>query len=377
MRNNFFWKGKLVLLLSVAFLFTGCYSVFSGGTGGRVVDSESSESPKAGIADVDVYAYTDEKKMKKDFDSWDGVSRFVPGEKNYYGHTVTESDGSFSISKLLWKSYFSDFGKDADYSKVYLLFYHENYGLVKGQTLIVSDSYSDTVYQELTAVRKTTVVNFSLYDVAKNSNVAETVRLSVSVPQSSGVKVYDATITGSGAVKISYPRYLSSADKASGRENEPKISVSYVQTDEEVSWKSCWNDDATNGYKFKNEASEATVRGNACSVKLYGKYCRISLPSINGTVGDGTSAANDGRNVVLKDGTTEISRTSTGAVALGTGGTEKHGVYSALGSGCYWTDDSYAEKIASKTFKVECDGSPDKDVTIQSNDPASLTVNLN
>lgn len=376
MKNNFFCLGKFVLLFSVAFLLTGCYSVFSGGTGGRVVDSESSENPKAGVADVDVYAYTEERKMKKDFDSWDGTSRFSPGEKNYYGHTTTESDGSFSISKLLWKSYFSDFGKDADYSKVYLLFYHENYGLVKGRTLIVSDSYSDTVYQELTAVRKTAAVNFSLYDVAKNSNVPETVKLTVSVPQSPGTKIYNTTITGSGSVKISYPRYLSDADKAAGKENEPRISVSYVQTNEEVAWKSCWNNDGIKGYGFKDEATEVTVMGDSCSVRLYGKYCRISLPSISGTVGNGSDADKDGKIVVLKDASgNEISRTSSGAVAVGTGGTEKHGVYSGLGNGCYWTDDSYPEKIASKNFTIECCGSS-KEVSVQSNDSSGLTVNL-
>ena len=43
--------------MSIIFTFSGCYSVFSGGTGGLVVDKESTSTPKQGIANVDVYAY--------------------------------------------------------------------------------------------------------------------------------------------------------------------------------------------------------------------------------------------------------------------------------------------------------------------------------
>ena len=42
-------------LLAATLLFSGCYSVFNGGTGGQIVDAESTSTPKQGIANVDIY----------------------------------------------------------------------------------------------------------------------------------------------------------------------------------------------------------------------------------------------------------------------------------------------------------------------------------
>ena len=50
---------NVISTLAAAVLFTSCYSVFSGGTGGQIVDAESTSNPKRGIAYVEVYAYTD------------------------------------------------------------------------------------------------------------------------------------------------------------------------------------------------------------------------------------------------------------------------------------------------------------------------------
>ena len=156
-------KVRVILAgLILSSFILSCSSVFSGGTGGRVVDAESTSNPKEGISDVEVYAYTSEKDRDSDFNKWNKTERFSPSSK-YYARTTTETDGNFVISKLMWKEWKPAFGKDGDVSEVYLLFYHENYGLVKGGTLIVSDSTTDSIYVEMTKTRISTLLSLSSY----------------------------------------------------------------------------------------------------------------------------------------------------------------------------------------------------------------------
>jgi len=88
------------LALTTTLIFSSCYSVFNGGTGGLIVDAESTSNPKAGIANVDVYAFTDCELRDANFNCWIEGSIFVPANC-YYGHTTTNADGSFTISKLV------------------------------------------------------------------------------------------------------------------------------------------------------------------------------------------------------------------------------------------------------------------------------------
>ena len=74
-----------ILALTAGLLFTGCYSVFSGGTGGLIVDAESTSDPKSGIANVDIYAYTDCGARDYDFNRWQEGSVF-----EHYYDTVFE-----------------------------------------------------------------------------------------------------------------------------------------------------------------------------------------------------------------------------------------------------------------------------------------------
>ena len=103
---------KIFLVLSVltaAFFMSGCYSVFNGGTGGVIVDAESTSNPKAGIAYVNIYAYTDRGTRDSDFKAWKEGTTFTPSH-SYYGHTTTDNNGNFTISNIVWKETKPDFG---------------------------------------------------------------------------------------------------------------------------------------------------------------------------------------------------------------------------------------------------------------------------
>ena len=146
-------KTKILFLLTIIFLLTlnSCSSVFSAGVSGKVFDAESTTNPKEGIADVEVYAYVNEKKRDADFDAYKSDTRFSPSDDKYYiGHTTTNSDGTFTINKVVWDAYFPDFGKTADYCTIYLLFYHSDYGLTKNENpvIIMSDSSSNVVIKK-------------------------------------------------------------------------------------------------------------------------------------------------------------------------------------------------------------------------------------
>ncbi len=361
--------------LFCAFTFTGCYSIFSGGASGRVVDAESTSASKTGIADVDIYAYTSSSDWNKDFNSWNGVDRFTP-QADYYSHTVSGSDGRFTLSKIIWKTDKSQFGKDADYSKIYLLFYHENYGLVKGTTLIVSDSTSDTVYQEMTKSRKTTILNINLKDVTGSSVASVPVQVSVSVPQtttendSPAPVIYKSTITDSGSISISYPRWQSDEDKKAGLETEPDISITYYQNSDEITWKACYNgDSADSDYSFRTEPVSKKISGSSYSITLYGKKTRLNVPVISGKCGD-----EDGVQIFMTatpEGkeTFNCGSVSTAPATFGNN-TVVHGQFSDLGQGYFWDDDSYKTQALEITLKIS-GGEKSAEITL----PSSQTEN--
>lgn len=354
-KNKF--RAIFPLILTLYCLVTvSCYSVFSGGTGGLVVDAESTSVPKAGIANVDVYAYMSSSSRDSDFNDWSEGTVFTP-DSSYYGHTTTGADGSFTISKLVWKESKPDFGKDADYATVYLLFYHENYGLTKGSSVIISDSLSDTVYVELTAVRKSTVLNLTFEDVTSGQPTDNAVYAKVQVPQTTDTikdaapKIYEATITQSGAITISYPRYKSEADKAAQKENEPDVQITYYQSGDDITWQGCKDGgESKTDYSFiaKNGVSTVmkTVRNQYFSVTLYGKQTKIPVPVVSGQYGS-DDASSDGLQVELKSGDAVFGAVTTRPQVIGNNGEEVHGRFSGLGSGAFWTDTAYPGKYTS------------------------------
>lgn len=372
--------------------FTGCYSVFSGGTGGKIVDAESTTTPKSGIANVDVYAYLNEGDRNRDYGNWREGTVFSPGA-SYYGHTSTSSDGSFTISKLVWKEYNPDFGKDADFTNVFLLFYHENYGLTKGQTVIISDSFSDTVYAELKAVKKTTLLNFKFEDVSTRRNATQPVIVKVSVPQTTDAnqtiapKIYESTITGTGSISVSYPRYQNDSDRQNNIETTPDVTITYRQSADRITWKACYNEDnAASDFSFRSDAETGITKriGNQFyDVTFYGKPTKMDIPSINGQyISSGTSSsADDGVVVSLKQKDNsgsyniDLGQVTTGSQPIGTNGTEKHGVFSGLGNGYSWIDESYTGRFSTVDVRVSA-GSKQKDITLRSDGSTTYTVQL-
>lgn len=383
--NTKILKGFLqVLFFTVTFVMISCNSIFSGGTGGTVVNSESTSSPKQGIANVDVYAYISKSARDKDFSKWTEGTTFQ-AQEDYYAHTSTDGNGNFTISKIVWETdpFKSEFGKDADVAKIYLLFYHENYGLTKGETLIVSDSSFDTVYAELTAVRKNTVLNLNFVDVATQTNTSESVYVKVTVPQlNEKVKVYEGIIAGNGSINISYPRWKNADDKANNKEYEPEVIIEYEQSSDDVNWMACYNEDNEDkNFAFRNLTSDPvkkTIKNPAYGVTLYGKRTKHFVPTVSGQYKKTETSADDGVRIAMKcAGITASSETpvfdidcgevSTQSEVLGATASEKHGVFSNLGAGYFWTDSEYKGRYAETKLQILVDNAVVKTLDVRSN----------
>lgn len=339
-------KSFVLLMIAVSLLFTSCYSVFSGGTGGRVVDAESTASPKKGIADVDVYAYSDEETRNKDFSNWSG-GRFSPSSTGYV-KTVSDNDGSFTLNKIYWKNKKPAFGKDADSSRIFLLFYHENYGLVKGDTVIVSDSLTTNIYQELTAVRKSTDLHIRLIDVGTGRETSNSLTVKVSVPQENGHdKIFEQTVTGNGIISVNYPR-----------NSNPTAKITYEMSGEKT-WKACFNNDSTEKYKFKDDSSmNVILSGSSITVECYGKPTRIYVPDVSGTT------TSPGTKVTLtatkyNEVSIDCKEAFSSPQSIGSGSTTINS-FRFNNQGRYWTDDTYE--------------TADVDITMVFNPSNTLTV---
>ena len=385
MKNKF----KFAFISSSFFLFslifTGCYSVFSGGTGGLVVDSESVSTPKAGIPNVEVYAYTDCSERDRDFSNWKNSKKSVSFEPtvDYYGHTTTAPDGSWRISKLVWKenSFKTDFGKDADYTKIYLIFYHENYGCTKDETIIMSDSSSDTTYTELTSVVTTTALTVNFIDVSTNSPTNQPVICQVKVPQKTNQKteaedkVFSEIITGAGTITIRYPRYSDEENKV---ENQPEVKINYYQSrsKDAIEWAACKNNPENNDFSFyKNNLDDEVkfgpeedgisvkIQNYVYSLELYGKAVKMRMPYFAGTYGDTKSESSDGVHLLLKgkdsDGnySVDLGETYTSQQIVGTTGDNRiHGTFSGLGGSNYiWFDNDYIGRYAETSVQFQKD----------------------
>lgn len=384
---------KIFLVLSVltaAFFMSGCYSVFNGGTGGVIVDAESTSNPKAGIAYVNIYAYTDWATRDSDFNAWKEGTTFAPSN-TYYGHTTTDNNGNFTISNIVWKETKPDFGKDADYTTIYLLYFHENYGLTKDETVITSGSTSDTVYAELTAIRKTTALNLNIYDVSNMNATTNDLLVTVSVPQTTDTittakpRVYEQTITGNGTISISYPRWKNADDKEAGKENTPEISIHYEQNTDTILWKACANqDNEEKNYAFLADdfSIKKTVQKSPYSISLFGKAIRLSMPTVNGTYGDTSLADNDGKVISMKAKdstgayTIDCGETTTVAQTTGTSASQTHGNFSGLGNGNYWIDKTYTDKYSTIEVKFFVDGVATAVEKTLRTDTASYNVKL-
>ena len=370
---------NFIFIAGFFFIATSCSSVFTGGTNGKVVDAESASSPKEGIADVQVYVYTNVNTRNADYEKWRSSNRksdFSPSsDSGFVGHASTATDGSFTLSKIVWEKFFPEFGKTADSCEIFMLFYHPEYSLTKNSSnvTVISDSTSAYIMQELKKTHKTTNVDLEIRNAADSSLMTSPVTARITVPQGDGTNVvYEQAVTGNATIPIRYPRESNF---------EPEISVeidSGIDGGGYPNWHICHFDTTTPNYAFyaENEKFTQKVGGLTTSVKIYLKKVKLSLPRMSGRYGTGTDSHPTYGDETANGCLVEVDGFAAGSVytrqeiiASGQQTVIRNGVFENLGAGIsfyaddsdpYYTDLYFTKDItvkvggASKSISVKC-----------------------
>lgn len=133
---------SLLLLL----LLVSCQDVFNSSISGTVLDADTGEA----IRGIEVYGYTSQSERDKALDNWDGKSDFRDSSCLY--RASTDNQGKWTISKVVWATNDSQWGKDYDHTPFYLLYFSEEYGLEKSSAsieIVSSASNNNAVTERL------------------------------------------------------------------------------------------------------------------------------------------------------------------------------------------------------------------------------------
>ena len=257
-------------VLAALVLLASCSVVFEAGISGKVVTASGTST--VGVQDVSVFAYTDKALRDSDF------VKFVNGEitrptegSGYVATTTTNGNGEFTVNKIVWETKKSEFGKTADVSRLYLIFYHEDYKPAQTDATVISGSTnSSNVYVELEGSKDYTTLNITVYDVATNAVMTEACNLEYLVEGKTSSD--SAIVTGTTAVRISYPK---------GTTPDVTLSLDSPGT----GWVMTDRDGAPIQEKIVADVADGTL-----SISLYMKSYSFRIPSFSGAVIMGAGA---------------------------------------------------------------------------------------
>ena len=273
-----------LLLLLILILLAGCSVVFEAGISGKVVTPSGTN--KVAVADVNVFAYTDQGLRDSDYAKFRDGSITRPSEgSGYVATTTTNANGEFTVNKIVWEAKNSEFGKSADVNKLYLIFYHEDYYPAKSEATIISGSTnSSNVYVTLEGNKSYTTINLTVYDATTNKAMTSPVTLEYWQDDSES---HDAmALTGNASIPISF---------AKGTTPD----VTFVLTTQGDSWKMCAKDGSLIQSVKVEDVEEGSLR-----VSLYMKNYEFTLPAFSGDIDGSYSNAttpnvDDVDNVVI------------------------------------------------------------------------------
>ena len=341
---------NVLLLIALSFLLVSCSSVFQAGLSGTVTDSDSNQA----IENVKVFAYTSKSARDSDYQAWvdknDVYSSFNPS-KDYIPRATTNENGEFTISKLTWKTYNPEFGKTADYSEVYLLFYKEDYGLSKNtedNIMIVSDSNNNSnVSQELTSLYLYRTLNLEIINAAISDTITEeTFDLNLMIMDSSNEELEDytikTTITGERSIVLTIPKYVKTKETAFD-DFTVNIEANLLGS----TWRQVEKDDEENYYSSSDSilsisADDLLDSDSTYQVDpIYMKNYEFIMPPFSGQIVFKDSEEDDGVYIWLATENSDPSNliiysetcAKVGTVSNLDGDSVSHGHFSGLGQG--------------------------------------------
>ena len=272
----------LAALAVLTVLLAGCSVVFEAGISGKVVTASGTGT--ADVADVNVFAYTDKSLRDSDFEKFEAGTIVRPTEgSGYVATTTTNANGEFTVNKIVWETKNSEFGKTADVSKLYLIFYHEDYKPAKTDATVISGSTNaSNVYIKLEGSKDYTTLNITVSDVATRNALGTACNLEYQVE---GKESSDSIIaTGAANIRISYPK-----------DTTPDVTIKL--TGPGTGWKMTDKDGKLIDEQVIEDVGEGTL-----DVTLYMKNYSFDIPAFSGSVYFDNTKAKDDNPVNVNDG---------------------------------------------------------------------------
>ena len=351
-------KKILIILPIIMMILASCSVVFEAGVSGKVLKIQGTGT--AAVSDVKVFVYTDKNRFNKDLAAFkNGATE--PSDDIYVARTSTNNNGEFTVNKIVWESKSPDFGKTADYGKLYLIFYHEDYEVESTTTTIVSGSTnSGNINIVLKPSKEFATITVNIKDVAKNTLMTQDCTVEYKVGNNTEYDV--ANITGSGVIDISFPV------------TDASTKVVFKLTMAGTGWKQVESDGT-----YVSTFTVSNIKKGSCVVDLFMKNHKFTMPSIRGRLGGiSTNPEDDGIDyydnwtLSLYDGTTKLIQQCASVKTVpevfssnSSSSTYYHGSFSNLGRDSDVIEietGDYSGTVFTKDFVVEAT-SPDNNTT--------------
>ena len=195
-------------LVAFILLFSSCSmewgkNVYYGGLGGTVKDSDS-DSPVSGVS---VYVYTEKSTRDSAYSSWLNNGGVYTDSTCMYKST-TDSNGKWSVPKIIWTNKDGAWGDDYDHIPVWITYFSEEYGcwIEEDKIEIVSGtSNSNAVISKKSKIVHTSNLNLIFREENQNQNVGDTITFTYSY--NDGYRNREektSTNTGNATINLSY-----------------------------------------------------------------------------------------------------------------------------------------------------------------------------
>ena len=201
--------GMIAVALAALLLVTGCSTFFTGGVSGKV---KYKTEP---VANAVVAVYFDEGQCNAD------LANYMTEKVFHTKYTATtQANGQFAITNIPWDSCFPEYGKDADEQTIYVLFYHDDYGVekYKADASIVSGRSNEIQleFPEKIVKEETITLSFVNAGNGRGSNGISSFKYSYKGRPGYGAdETYEAvmTVPASGVVDIPVKYYIDKGQK--------------------------------------------------------------------------------------------------------------------------------------------------------------------
>ena len=195
-------------LVAFILLFSSCSmewgkNVYYGGLGGTVKDSDS-DSPVSGVS---VYVYTEKSARDSAYSSWlDNGGVYTDSTCMY--KSTTDSNGRWSVPKIIWTNKDGAWGDDYDHIPVWITYFSEEYGCWTEEDkieIVSGTSNSNAVISKKSKIVHTSNLNLIFREENQNQNVGDTITFTYSYNDGYRNRVEKtSTNTGNSTINLSY-----------------------------------------------------------------------------------------------------------------------------------------------------------------------------